>query len=275
MTDEINTSEIEAEAPEQVEQEEVQQTEETQENHGHKTLEEYVAGGGDPEMYRGKKAFDQYYERNQDLQRIQKENKALANNVNKVLASQKEMLQSKYEEKITGLEAKLEKAHEDMDTKQAVKIQAQITKAEVKRDEALNEQVQQPAQVPQSHTEEVQYFREDYPVLDQQSADYDAELDRAVSSLVDSQYNPAMTDREVRRLMKSSLKQVKANTPKYNQKQAKKPAKTGQPSKKSVKPSKEAALSKLDDNARGLYNYFIENNDKAAADEFLKNVSGT
>ena len=100
MTDEINTSEIEAEAPEQVEQEEVQQTEETQENHGHKTLEEYVAGGGDPEMYRGKKAFDQYYERNQAFQRIEKENKTLAKNVNQVLVTQKEMLQSKHENEI-------------------------------------------------------------------------------------------------------------------------------------------------------------------------------
>lgn len=270
MTDEIDTSETEAETVEQVEQEEVQQ----EASHGHKSLEDYVAGGGDPEMYRGKKAFDQYYERNQDLQRIQKENKALANNVNKVLASQKEMLQSKHDDRIAVLQAKLDSAVDDMDAAKAAKIQKQISDTEVKRDEVLNEQAQQPVQVPQSHSEEVLDFREDNPSLDKQSTEYDPALDQAVSSLVESNYNPSMTDREVRRLMKVSLKQVKANTPKYNQKQAKKPAKTGQPSAKGVKPSKDAALSKLDDNARGLYNYFIENNDKAAADEFLKNVSG-
>lgn len=245
---------------------------------GHLELEEYVEQGGDPEMYRGKKAFQQFHDVKQELSSFKRSNKDLSNNVAAVLDQQKQFINKQNndamrqnETRIVELEERLNLAHEELDSKKAVKIQKQIDKLETANDQAKQAEKTQ-VQTPQSHIDEVLDFREDNPELDQNAEEFDTDLDKQVTELVGLSYTTDMSDREVRRLLKGAYKKAKSGSTKYNQKQIKTAPNTATPTKKGVKPNKAAKLSKLDPSAKGIYKHFMDNGNKDAASDFLDSI---
>ena len=236
---------------------------------GHLSLEEYIAQGGDPDMYRGKKAFQQYHEIQQNLKSTREETKQLALTMNEVLANQKATLEAQSEAKLEKLRNELTKAHDDMDTKKVESIKDKMHKIEEKQ---VKEEKKQPTQVPQSHIEEVKDFREDNPEMDHSAPEYNKAIDNAVNDYMDKNYNPSMSDRDVRRLLKKALKTVKTNDKRFNQKQPKEALPTGSPSRKPKSANSNAGkIAKMDKSTKELYEY-LQGTNKDAAEEFLATV---
>lgn len=267
MSEEIESTEVEEQAPESQEAQE-------ENNHGHMSLDAYLEQGGDPDMYRGRKAFDQYHDQLQELTKFKRSNKDLTNSVTSVLAQQKEFINSQNEVvreqnavKISELEEQLTEAHVELDSKKAVSLQRKIDKLEAKTVEPKQPQ----GTAPQSHFEELEEYQEDNPELDKNAAEFNPALHAVVTNVFDNQYNAGMTDRQVRRLLKKAHNHV-LDMPEFKAKQPKRAPKTASPGKKPPSINGAAKVAKLDASSKQMYDFLAESNGKAAAEDFLKNI---
>jgi len=262
-------------------QTETETAKESKNTNGYMDYDDYIAAGNDPEMFRGRKAFNQFHGIESELINVKRANKDLTKNVTTVLEQQKQFLrdqnekvQQQNEQKIRDLQDKLNDAHEELDSKKAVKIQKEIDKIEIENENSKKKSDQQQSnETPPSHIEEVLDFREEVPELDPNSPDYNPSLDQTVTNLVGKSYSTQMTDRQVRRLLKTAYKEARNSSPRYASNGMKIAPNSATPQKKpATNASKASKLAKLNGPAKEIYQHFIDNKNNEAAENFLNSV---
>jgi len=260
---------------EQAAEEQAPEEQGNEENNGHLTMDDYVAQGGNADMYRGKAAFNQHYDQQQEIKKLRRSSKDVMSSVTQVLEQQKQLVNAQNAEqreaneaKILDLQDQLSEAHGELDSKKAVAVQKKIDKLEAK---IVEPTAQEQVANPQGHFDELLDFKEDNPEFDQNSKDFNPSLNDVVTQEFDRQYNPSMSDREVRRLLKKTSKAVKAR-PEFAPKQAKTPPQSRTPGKKPPATNAKAKLKNLDDSGRNMYNFIKDSNGDAAATEFLNSM---
>jgi len=233
---------------------------------GFLTLEEYIEKGGDPDMYRGKKAFEQYYNKSQETKQS---NAALAEMQNNIKAMTQAMESSKQEalaKQKKELEAKLHKAREDFDISTVEKVNKELWEMEQKK----------PEPVRQGEPPVVQNFRASNPALDHSSPEFDPDLNDLVEKRVNQQFqkvNPAaMTEADINELLSRAYDSVKSKFAKYQAPKAKTPPKTRPATQPKVK-AENTALGDLSASARGIYDMILETSGETAAKNYVKNLS--
>lgn len=273
MAEQTSTEQTELDAPNSEGQTEESQTveqtvEQTKNRHGHLSFDEYTEQGGDPEMYRGQKAFDQFNGIKQQMKSMKNSNSEMLGRVNDMMAQQKTVIMEQNQTKILELEAQLKNAHIEADSKTAVRLQQSIDHLEATN----KQQVAQPSKnnddVPVEHEEEFLDFQEEYPDINPKGDAFNLQLSKDLVARVESEYTIKMSSRELRRLLKRSYKSITKEVP--VEKRPRQAISTNSPTKKPMaKPNAAAKLAKLDGTGRAIYNHFVDNKNEAAASEFL------
>ena len=245
---------------------------------GFKSYDQYVADGGDPRRWKGELAFEDEGNRIAENKRLNKELKDLGRNVNAVLQQQKQALTASIEKsnadkdlQIEQLREELQAAHDDVDTRKTERLTKKISKIESSKEQPpTNQQVnqQQPTAAELTFSE----FCADIPELQQNSGQFDNELAQKLIDHAGQSFDRNMTPYAASKLFSNSLKEVKSQMTKYNQKQPKTPTNTRQPGGKSVKGGK-VSVNSLDAESQQMHDYLLENVGKDAASDYLKNWS--
>lgn len=256
----VDTTEVEEVVEETVAEDVVDDTPK-----GFLTLEAYTEKGGDPDMYRGKKAFAQFYEKSQETKAS---NAALSDLKGSVQAMAQAMETTKQDElakQRTQLEGEISKAKEEFDFDQYEKSKQKLRDIESKK----------VAQAPQGEPPVVTQFRANNPALDRSSPEFDADLNDLVEKRVNEKFqkvNPnAMTEADFNELLGDALTSVKSKFAKYQPAKAKTPPKTrpqSTPKKQSVN-----NLSDLSTSSRSMYDMLLETSGEDTAKAYLKNIT--
>lgn len=142
---------------------------------GFKSYEEYVKDGGDPELYKGKKAYEAEKKRIDEIKDLKKEFKVFTQQLMTANAEtmNKERLAMK-----TQLEAELKQQRADGDVDAALETKEKLTelKAEVKAGPVPLHPV-------------IEQFIEDNPILDKDSDDYDPKFFKTMARLQAKEIN--------------------------------------------------------------------------------------
>ncbi len=156
---------------------------------GFMSFEDYVAQGGDPDTYRGKKAFADEYERIQENKRLRGEIRGLKETVQQTMDTVQDW-QSDQRQKIrTELEGELHTAKENEDVDGALATQKKIDKLDEKPDKPPQQQQEHPV---------IQGFREANPLLDETSDDFNAEFNVDVEAFYNETHARLSRDGKVR-----------------------------------------------------------------------------
>lgn len=146
--------------------------------------QEYIDGGGDPEMYRGAKAFLQFYEnrkKNKDkveekdaqVESLRDEMEQLA----KMMAEDRKKQKEKFKKE---LEERLKQQKEDLDVEGYAETADELKRLE----EESGDTTEQPAK--QKEHPVIQSFRDDNPVFDRESNKFNEEANTMLESMVNS-----------------------------------------------------------------------------------------
>lgn len=269
---EENAEVAEVEAPEVEQDEQVEeQVEQVEDTHGHLNFDAYVEQGGDPDMYRGRKAFDQFKTVKDEMKSFKRSNNDLMNNVNAMMSQQKQALINQSKSQIAELQSQLESAHEEMDSKKAVKLTNDINKLE-----ANNQQQAVPQQtgaLSKAHLEEIADFQEDFPDINRDSESYNNALEKQVTLKIQEGYDSGLSDRAFRRLLKRSYndvaKESKAAKVENKPRQA---INSNSPTKRATNKSSSAIkVSQMEPMGQEIYQSFLDNNKPETAKHFLEN----
>lgn len=252
--------ELDIEQPDiqEVETPEYSEAEARAREHGWKPFEEYVENGGNPEMWRGAGAFNQYH----DVQKkSDMEIKSLRSDIQKMsdgFAKLSEQQQRKYKAE---LEAERAKARADLDVDKVEELTSQISSLENKPEEKRQ---------PQPEAEVFTQFRQANPELDPTSSQYDADLNLIVENKVNNRLIAMMnqgaqvTDDVVQRVMKEEFGQVKT---KFSPTQKRNPPNVNTPKGKVIKKS---AYEQLAPEAKEMYDILKRSQSEEAAELFAK-----
>jgi hypothetical protein len=169
---------------------------------GFLSFEEYTAQGGDPDMYRGRKAYESEHERINENKRYKRELRGLKNTVQQTMEAVNEW-QGREREKIRGeLEAVLHTAMEDEDPQAAVTAQKKLDKLD---------ETPPPATRPEDPV--ILDFREAHPELDAESEDFNEELNADVEAFFNTLAKQLgqdgrrkLTDGQITRCLRKALK---------------------------------------------------------------------
>lgn len=266
MTDQIDNEVIEE--VETAEVEEVVEAEVVEDDtpKGFLTLEAYTEKGGDPDMYRGKKAFAQFYEKSQETKASNAALSDLQGNVKAMAQAMEETKQTALSNQRAELEANMVKAREEFDIAALEKTQKQIFELDQRK---------QVAQAPRGEPPVVTQFRANNPALDRSSPEFDADLNDLVEKRVNEKFqkvNPAaMTEADFNELLGDALTSVKSKFAKYQPTKVKTPPKTrpqSTPKKQSVN-----NLSDLPASSRNMYDMLLETSGEDTAKAYLKNIT--
>lgn len=167
---------------------------------GFLSYEEYTAQGGDPDMYRGRKAYETEHERIDENKRLRRDVKGMERTVAQSVEAINEWKGREREKMRTELEANLHRAMEDEDPQAAIDAQKKL---DALPDDAVN-QPEHPV---------IKEFRSVHSALDADSEDFDQELNADVEAFFNtlaeqlSQGNRRqLTDGQVTRVLRKSLK---------------------------------------------------------------------
>jgi hypothetical protein len=233
---------------------------------GYLTFEAYTEKGGDPDMYRGKKAFAQFYEKSQETKESKAALSDLQSNVKAMAQAMELTKQNELSELTLKLEGELAKNKAEFDFDQYEKTQQQLKAIESKKVEQAPSQGEPPV---------VTQFRANNPALDRSSPEFDADLNDLVEKRVNEKFqkvNPnAMTEADFNELLGDALTSVKSKFAKYQQVKPKTPPKTrpqSTPKKQSVN-----NLTDLSPSSRGMYDMLLETSGEDTAKAYLKNIT--
>lgn len=283
--DAVQKRKVQNEDEEEPENEEVDDEEEEEEGesdpeealmHGFKPYDEYIADGGDPDMYRGPKAFVQYQKlKDEERAKVDKANSRVESLVDEVERLSKMMVEDRKEQKARykqELEDRLKQQREDLDVAGVEK-----TKDELAKLDSGEEEAEEKSKPRQEHPV-ISTFRETNPVFDHASDKFDPEINEWVEQRVNTrltklaQSGTELTERALKKALEEEHERVKRAFPekfeaprKGKRRQAPataeaQPGKTGKPSRK------------LDAGAQAVYNSMVANGRKAAAEEFKRNM---
>ncbi len=175
---------------------------------GFKTFEEYVADGGDPDDYVGKKAYERHHARIQDNKGLRDEVKGLRDTVQQTVDATNTMLEQSEARIRVEVEEELRQAKEDEDVSAALGAQKKLDDM----DSAKAVRQQQAATTQQGEHPEIAAARQATPMLDATSDQFDAEFNEDVESIFNSYAQKGLTvsDSQVKRVLAVAVKEAKA-----------------------------------------------------------------
>jgi len=170
---------------------------------GFLSFEEYVEQGGDPDMYRGRKAYETEHERIEENKRLRRDVKGLQSTVRETMDAVKDWQSTERGKMRAELEAELHKAKEDEDLDGALETQKKLDR--------LDEQPAPEARPPEHPV--IQDFREANPVLDEESETFDEEFNLSVEAFYNALRDQlsyggrrALTDGQIKRCLRKAMK---------------------------------------------------------------------
>jgi hypothetical protein len=236
-------------------------------DHGWKDLEAYVEDGGDAEMFRGKKAFNQY--REMKLKERSKTDDA-NEHLGRLVEQQQELI---------------DKATAKARTEERAKIESEMAQAETDLDfgkykeaqEKLNTHKQQQAPKEDApHPEWVSTLK-DLPMLDQSGENYNQAFFNVFQGNLNNELikigkpPEQLSNTEVRYAMGLASDKSKTDMPHLFREQRKAPSSASPNSKNTPKGD---LRNRLDEGSKGTYDYLLKNHGKDSAKQYAKNQLG-
>ena len=254
------------ELEEQIEQEEEQDEPADESPKGYKSYDQYIEDGGDPDMFRGKKAYEQFYDKNQEL-------KALKNDIKEVKLGVSQMAKAQQEAHNQTVAKLMAQFEDDMQqAKDSLDFEA-YEKANRARDNLQKQNVGKAPESERPFQSIISNFRSLNPALDPSSSEYDVDLDQAVVNRVNAKAAKmninVLDESDIKSLLEDSFNDAKGKFTKYQSKTPKTPPKTRQLDKKSVQ-STDKVLSGLSETQRGIYDIVLQTSGEIAAKNYLK-----
>lgn len=175
---------------------------------GYKSYDEYIADGGDPDYYKGPKAFEQEYQRIQDNKELKSELKTIKEMSKSAFEGLEEWRAREAEKIRADLEAKLVEQKETADVDGALETQKQLSELDSK----VVEQKREVHPV-------VKDFIKSNPVLDESSESFNAEFYDDMSRIQAKYINDLggdkepLTEAQLERCMAAAFEKTKALHP--------------------------------------------------------------
>jgi hypothetical protein len=173
---------------------------------GFKTYDEYIADGGDPDMYRGKKAFEAEHTRIDENKRLRKDVRGLQDTVQQTMEAVTDWQTVERGKMRKELDAQLKKNREDEDLDGALATQKEI-------DELDDEP--EPGPAPTEEHSVIQDFRDANPMLDADHDDFDQDFNDDVEAFYNGLYQQLsyggrkkVSDGQIKRALKRALKEA-------------------------------------------------------------------
>lgn len=173
---------------------------------GFKTYEDYVADGGDPDMYRGRKAYEAEHNRIDENKTLKRELKGLKSTVQQTMDAVNSWQETERGKIRTEVEAELHEAMENEDPKAAVAAQKKLDAIDDTPDPAPNQREENPV---------IQDFRAANPILDGDSDNFDQEFNADVEAFYNGMYaqlsyngKREITDGQIKRCLRRALKEA-------------------------------------------------------------------
>jgi len=174
---------------------------------GFLSYEDYVAQGGDPEMYRGPKAFVAEHDRIEENKQLRRELKETQTMVKTTMDAVQDWQTTERGRLKAEVEAELNEAFENEDPKAAVAAQKKLDELE---------SAPAPA-APQGEHPAIQDFREKNPLIDQASDRFNAEFNADVEAIYNTTAQALslngsrkLTEGQINRALNKALKDAQA-----------------------------------------------------------------
>ena len=283
----IENEPVEQPVEEIEEHEEVQEVEEQQEEKQENppgyidNLDDWVAAGKDPDLFKGKKAYEAEYERIQELKELKQTMQTVVQGVGEWKEQQKQTMAQQLEQAKSDAMADLERAKEEVDIDAAIAAQNKINE--------LNQPQQQVYQPNPVLTE----FYQQNPILDKSSPQYDDEVFKDASmyqsaildELTGGNRQIQLSESQIRRSLNVALTKAKALSPdkfvsRRNERRAapapvkKNASKQGVDYVSRLKTVRSNSKNARDTNAANEIYEMLKAKDPKAAETFAKNVLG-
>lgn len=241
---------------------------------GWKPFQEYTDAGGNPDMYRGATAFLQFHDQKKKAKEENASMKADLDRIAEMMVEEKKNRkaneQREREKMRKELEAELKQAKDDLDIDAYDKAKDQL--AELGDDEPEPEVIPEPAFFAQ--------FRADNPKLDHSSPEFNHDLAEWMSSRVVAAINKQerlgvrITEAVQEKVIMEELERTKRAFPEEFGEQPARPVRRRQAPRTAESPASTGAKAsrKLDAAAQKVYDRFVRDGRKDAAEEFKRNM---
>ena len=280
-------NEVVEEVIEEVEQvevvQEIEEVEEKPENPpGYiDNLDDWVAAGKDPDLFKGKKAYEAEYERIKEIKDLRETMQTVTEGIGEWKQNQEQETERRIEQAKANALEELERAREDVDVDAAIKAQKKI------------DELEKPKQQEYKPNPVLTNFYSKNPILDKNSAQYDDEVFKDASmyqaaildELTGGNRQMQLTESQISRSLKVALTKAKALSPDkfVSPRNARKAAPA--PARKNINKNNGDYASKLKSvksNSRNKHDTSAANDiyemlkakDPKAAETFAKNVLG-
>ena len=172
-------------------------------------LDDWIAAGKDPDLFKGKKAYEQEYDRIQEIKGLKDTMQTVVEGFGSWKEQQQQEADQRVEQARLDLQAKLERAKEDVDVDAALEAQKKLDGLEAK-----------PQAAPKQHPVISDFYSKN-PILDKNSAQYDDEVWRdasmfqasLINELTGGNVNVQLTESQIERSMKVALNKAKSMNP--------------------------------------------------------------
>ena len=244
---------------------------------GFLTLEQYIEKGGDPDMYRGKKAFSQYHERLKSEKEAQREARELKQKLASIESGMSAMAQSIQEQAkadaqkmIDDANRKMAEAKESYDFDEYERQKNIAAQAEKKLQQAPKQQ-----KAPKE-PDFIQEFRARNAIIDHSSDEFDEDINLLVENRFNTRaakLNPnTATQEDYEELLNAVYTQVTSKLAPKVEKQPKKAPSTRQVSKNNVE-TQSTSIARLSSSERQMYDVIKDTSGEDAAKRFLTNMT--
>jgi hypothetical protein len=174
---------------------------------GFLSYDEYIAQGGDPDNYVGKKAYQQHYERIQENKALREDVRGLKDTVQGTMEATQQIIEQNEARHRAELEDALALARENEDVDGAIEAQKGLDKLDREKESRSEQQ--------SGEHKEIVSFRQANPMLDagseQFNEDFNADVEAAFNSFAER--GLTKTDAQVKRALKAAMDSAKALHP--------------------------------------------------------------
>lgn len=174
---------------------------------GFKSYDDYLAAGGDPDMFRGKKAYVDEHHRIDENKRLRSDVRGLQTTVQQTMDAVSEWQTTEREKMRREIEGELHTAKENEDVDGAIDAQQRLDKLEAKPT----------TPAPRQEIPAIVQFRENNPILDVSTDDYDEDFNQSVEGFFNNLYgqlsqngNRKVSDGQVKRCLNKAMVDARA-----------------------------------------------------------------
>ena len=244
-------------------------------------IDDWIAAGKDPDLFKGKKAYSAEYDRIKEIKELKETMLTVTQGIGEWKEQQKQSMAQQVEQARSDAVAELERAKEDVDVDRAIEAQKKIN------------ELDRPKQEVQQANPVLTDFYSKNPILDKNSAQYDAEVFQDASmyqsaildELTGGNRQMQLTPSQIERSLKVALTKAKLLSPdkfvspRNQRKAAPAPARTkvqqkGGDYQSRLKTVKSNSKNHRDVNAANEIYEMLKAKDPKAAETFAKNVLG-